>query len=82
MAESVARTSPPLARRSFAVPVALALVYVLWGSTAPAMKVAVETIPPFAMVALRFALAGSLLGAGAAGADTSCRARANGAALR
>jgi len=61
VAESVARTSPPLARRSFAVPVALALVYVLWGSTAPAMKVAVETIPPFAMVALRFALAGSLL---------------------
>jgi len=43
------------------VVLALGLVYVLWGSTAPAIKVAVTTIPPFAMVAVRFALAGTLL---------------------
>jgi len=44
-----------------AVVVALVLVYVLWGSTAPAIRVAVATLPPFAMVAIRFALAGAML---------------------
>ncbi len=44
-----------------AVAVALLLVYVLWGSTAPAIRVAVQTLPPFAMVAIRFAIAGTLL---------------------
>jgi drug/metabolite transporter (DMT)-like permease len=44
-----------------AVIVALALVYVLWGSTAPAIRLAVRTLPPFAMVAVRFAIAGALL---------------------
>ncbi len=43
------------------MPLALALVYVFWGSTAPAMKIAVETIPAFAMVSIRFAIAGSIL---------------------
>jgi drug/metabolite transporter (DMT)-like permease len=60
MAESILGTAPP-ATRKLAVPVALGLVYVLWGSTAPAMKIAVETIPAFAMVSLRFAAAGGLL---------------------
>lgn len=60
MAESVYATTPPAARK-LAVPLALALVYVFWGSTAPAMKIAVESIPAFAMVAIRFAIAGSLL---------------------
>jgi drug/metabolite transporter (DMT)-like permease len=46
---------------ALAVAVALVLVYVLWGSTAPAMRVAVATIPPFAMVALRFACSGTIL---------------------
>jgi len=46
---------------ALAVVVALALVYVLWGSTAPAIRVAVMTVPPFSMVALRFAIAGTLL---------------------
>jgi drug/metabolite transporter (DMT)-like permease len=40
---------------------ALVAVYVLWGSTTPAIKVAVATLPPFAMAAIRFAIAGSLL---------------------
>jgi len=34
---------------------------VLWGSTAPAIRVGVESLPPFAFVAMRFATAGSLL---------------------
>jgi drug/metabolite transporter (DMT)-like permease len=49
------------APKTIAVVTALALVYVLWGSTAPAIRVAVMTIPPFAMVAIRFAIAGTLL---------------------
>jgi drug/metabolite transporter (DMT)-like permease len=43
------------------VVVALATVYVVWGSTFLAIKVAVEVIPPFSMMAVRFALAGALL---------------------
>jgi drug/metabolite transporter (DMT)-like permease len=39
----------------------LALVYVLWGSTSPAMKVAVSAVPPFWMAAIRFTCAGSIL---------------------
>jgi len=39
----------------------LAIVYVVWGSTSPAMRLAVATIPPWWMGALRFACAGSLL---------------------
>ncbi len=50
------------------VAVALGLVYVLWGSTSPAIKIAVASIPPFAMVAMRFASAGTILWA-------SCRYR-------
>ncbi len=46
---------------SAAVVTALLLVYVLWGSTAPAIRIAVTSIPPFAMVAIRFAIAGALL---------------------
>ncbi len=39
----------------------LIAVYVLWGSTAPAIKIAVATIPPWWMAALRFFFAGSIL---------------------
>ncbi len=39
----------------------LALVYVLWGSTSPAMKIAVTSVPPFWMAAIRFACAGGIL---------------------
>jgi drug/metabolite transporter (DMT)-like permease len=46
---------------TLAVAGALFLVYVLWGSTAPAMRLAVATIPPFSMVALRFACSGAIL---------------------
>jgi drug/metabolite transporter (DMT)-like permease len=40
---------------------ALLAVYVLWGSTAPAMRVAVQSLPPWYMAASRFLLAGGIL---------------------
>ncbi len=52
---SAARSLSPVAV------LALAAVYVLWGSTTPAIKIAVTTLPPFAMAAIRFAIAGSLI---------------------
>jgi drug/metabolite transporter (DMT)-like permease len=41
--------------------VAFAAIYLIWGSTYLGMRVAVETMPPFAMAGLRFLLAGSVL---------------------
>ena len=38
-----------------------ATVYVLWGSTYLAIRIGVETIPPFIMGAVRFLIAGSVL---------------------
>lgn len=40
---------------------ALAAVYLIWGSTYLAMRIAVETIPPLTMGAARFTLAGAIL---------------------
>jgi len=40
---------------------ALLSLYVIWGSTYYAMRVALETMPPYLMAASRFAIAGSLL---------------------
>jgi drug/metabolite transporter (DMT)-like permease len=40
---------------------ALATVYVIWGSTYLAIRVAVETLPPFLMAGARFMVAGALL---------------------
>lgn len=48
---------PPL--RAYVL--AFATVYLVWGSTYLAIRVAVETMPPFALAAVRFALAGSIL---------------------
>jgi drug/metabolite transporter (DMT)-like permease len=50
-------TSPDRA----AIWVGLAVLYGVWGSTYLAIAVAVQTIPPFLMAALRFGLAGLLL---------------------
>ncbi|MCU0618632.1 MAG: EamA family transporter [Gemmatimonadaceae bacterium] len=53
---------PPAPRPARALIVAaFAAVYVLWGSTYYGIAVAIETIPPFPMVALRQLLAGVLL---------------------
>jgi drug/metabolite transporter (DMT)-like permease len=43
------------------VALALATVYVLWGSTYLAMRLAIATIPPFTMAATRHFTAGALL---------------------
>ena len=54
--------SPPRTTRStFAVPVALAAVYVLWGSTYLAIRFALPGYPPFLLGALRMFLAGALM---------------------
>ncbi len=43
------------------VVLALAIVYVVWGSTYIAIDVAMTTIPPMLLMAVRFAIAGGLL---------------------
>jgi drug/metabolite transporter (DMT)-like permease len=40
---------------------ALLVVYVVWGSTYLAIRIAIETLPPFLMAAVRFLVAGTLL---------------------
>jgi len=45
------------------LPIAAALlaVYILWGGTYLAMKVAIETFPPFMMAGIRFLIAGAIV---------------------
>lgn len=45
----------------FAVPLALFALYIIWGSTYLAIRIAVETFPPFLMGAVRFLIAGVIL---------------------
>lgn len=45
----------------FAVPLALLALYVIWGSTYLAIRIAVVSFPPFLMAGVRFLLAGCLL---------------------
>ena len=40
---------------------ALATVYLVWGSTYLGIRIAVESIPPFSMAAIRFFIAGAVL---------------------
>src|SRR3954453_13741867 len=40
---------------------AFACIYVVWGSTYLAIRVAVETLPPFLMAGIRFGIAGLVL---------------------
>jgi drug/metabolite transporter (DMT)-like permease len=40
---------------------AFAAIYLIWGSTYLGIRVAVETLPPFLMAGMRFAVAGSLV---------------------
>src|SRR5262245_46303634 len=40
---------------------AFAAIYILWGSTYLAMRLAIDTIPPFLMAGTRFLSAGSIL---------------------
>ncbi|MER2560376.1 MAG: drug/metabolite exporter YedA [Myxococcaceae bacterium] len=52
--------SAPASESRFVVP-ALAAVYVIWGSTYLAMRIAVEALPPFMMASVRFVLVGVVL---------------------
>ncbi|MBV8201919.1 MAG: EamA family transporter, partial [Acidobacteria bacterium] len=66
-AAPAARPAPAAAGRRAAgvspvhVALALATVYVLWGSTYLGMRLAIATIPPFTMAAIRHFTAGALL---------------------
>lgn len=51
----------PKPASTLAVWVALATVYLVWGSTYLGIAIVIETIPPFLSMAVRFAIAGSLL---------------------
>jgi drug/metabolite transporter (DMT)-like permease len=53
-------TTPPAASRT-ALLSAFAAIYLIWGSTYLAIRVAVETLPPFTMAGVRFLVAGGLL---------------------
>lgn len=54
-------TNPIVKRNPALLIAAFAAVYILWGSTYLAIKVGIETFPPFIMAGGRFFLAGSIL---------------------
>lgn len=57
-------TAPDIAHSDapvFLVALAFAAIYVIWGSTYLAIRIAIETIPPLLMAGARFALAGAIL---------------------
>lgn len=57
----LARLCPGDRRRCLRLAAAFLAVYVIWGSTYLAIRIAVETMPPFAMAGMRFIFAGALL---------------------
>ncbi len=59
--------SPAASSQTAKVALALAVVYVVWGSTYLAIRVAIESIPPLLMASSRFVLAGGLMVAFARG---------------
>jgi hypothetical protein len=59
---AVARPAPRAATRA-QLAVAFAIVYVVWGSTYLAMRVALDGFPPLLLGGVRFLVAGGLLGA-------------------
>ncbi|MEX2325062.1 MAG: EamA family transporter [Nitriliruptoraceae bacterium] len=52
---------PLLAQRSTRLIIALAVVYLVWGSTYLAIELAIAAIPPMLMMSVRFAVAGTAL---------------------
>ncbi len=47
--------------RGYKIALALAGIYFIWGSTYLAIRIAIETLPPFLMAGVRFLLAGGIL---------------------
>jgi len=58
---ALAVAPPPIADRRLVTGLSLAAVYVIWGSTYLVMRVAIASLPPMLMGAVRFSIAGSLL---------------------
>src|SRR5258705_3398179 len=52
---------PPAPARKLHLAIALAAVYLIWGSTYLAIRLAIGTMPPFLMAAGRFLIAGAVL---------------------
>jgi len=59
--DTAASVDPWLHRRSVRIFLAMAIVYLVWGSTFIAIDVAIDTMPPMTMMGVRFALAGGAL---------------------
>ena len=53
--------SPPVGPSRTAIAVAFGALYLIWGSTYLAIRIAVETVPPFALAGVRFAAAGAAM---------------------
>lgn len=53
--------SAPLAPRRAAIILGFAALYLIWGSTYLAIRIAVATVPPFALAGVRFAVAGTAM---------------------
>jgi drug/metabolite transporter (DMT)-like permease len=58
--KTVDRSTQPHASRAMIL-AAFAAIYLIWGSTYLAIKVAIETVPPFLMTGVRFLIAGGVL---------------------
>ncbi|MGH2377736.1 MAG: EamA family transporter [Candidatus Limnocylindria bacterium] len=61
---------------------ALGTVYVIWGSTYLAIRVVVDTLPPFLSAGVRFIVAGAVLAVWLLARDGPARLRVSGAELR
>jgi drug/metabolite transporter (DMT)-like permease len=59
MADNV--QSSPSQVPTFKIVAAFLAIYLIWGTTFLAIRIAVETIPPFMMAGLRFFLAGGMM---------------------
>lgn len=57
----ISRPAPDAGERRLLVPLSLFAVYIIWGSTYYAIRVALEGFPPFLLGAVRFSIAGVLL---------------------
>ncbi len=59
--QKVETATPPTNHNSAILIAAFAAIYIFWGSTYLAIKYAIETLPPFLMAGMRFAVAGLIL---------------------
>lgn len=59
--DNIGREHGPIPPARASILLAFAALYLIWGSTYLGIRVAVETMPPFLMAGMRFAVAGVLL---------------------